>query len=140
VENVVFLAPFSDRSATTRRTRRQQFLSGMPVPGVCALFLKPLDHVAQRAEIFQPSVAAIAVENDDRHAPKALPRDAPIRAPRNLTITGLAVKTSLPLYSGRPSVYTPRSSNGAYVSKPYFCPVLKSSTPCPGAVCTMPLP
>src|SRR5260370_22408217 len=50
----------------------------MLIPRVCAFFLEPLHHVSQRQVILEPLPATLAIENDDRHPPEALPRNAPV--------------------------------------------------------------
>ena len=57
-----------------------KFFRRVLVPGVGAFFLEPFDDVAQRREILELLAAGVAVKNDDRHAPEALARDAPVRA------------------------------------------------------------
>src|SRR5260221_13707556 len=52
----------------------------MFVPRVGAFFFEPLDDVAQCFEVFKALAATFAVKNDDRRAPEALARDAPIGA------------------------------------------------------------
>ncbi len=78
VQNVVFLTPFF-RTARTFCSRGQQLLRGVFVPGVSALFFKPLHHVAQRHKIIELLAARIAEKHDNRHTPEALPRNAPVR-------------------------------------------------------------
>src|SRR5262245_23142755 len=50
----------------------------MLVPGVRALFREPLDHVAEGFKILKLLAAAIAEENDNRHAPETLAGNAPV--------------------------------------------------------------
>src|SRR5713226_5556729 len=78
IQNVVFLAPLR-RPTRAPRACRQQFLRTVFVPGVGAFFFKPFHDIAQRFEIFEALSASLAVEDDDRHTPEALARDAPVR-------------------------------------------------------------
>jgi len=59
---------------------RQKLVWRVLIPRIVALFFKPTHNVAQSAEIFQACSARVAIENDNGHAPKALARDAPVRA------------------------------------------------------------
>src|SRR5215469_3193512 len=64
-------------------------------------------------------------------------------APRDFTrsmIGWFASHTRLPVYSGKPLRRIPFSSTLLVASSPYFIPVMKSSAPCDGAVCTTPVP
>src|SRR5438270_7487444 len=51
----------------------------MLVPGVGTFFFEPLQNVAQRLVILETLSAALAIKNDDRDAPEALPRNSPVR-------------------------------------------------------------
>ncbi len=79
VENIVFLAPLC-RTAGALCSGRQKLVWRVLIPRIGALFFKPTHNVAQSAEIFQACSARVAIENDNGHAPKALARDAPVRA------------------------------------------------------------
>ena len=92
IQNVGFLAPLR-RAAGALRSRRQQFLGGMRVPGVRAFALEKRQHVAQRREILQLLAARVAIKNDQRHAPEALPRNAPVRPLGDHVVNALVVPT-----------------------------------------------
>ena len=55
-------------------------------------------------------------------------------------IFGFASKICIPAYGPASAVKCPVASTGLRIGKPYFIPVSKSSAPCPGAVCTTPVP
>ena len=56
-------------------------------------------------------------------------------------MVGLAsLSTLVPAKGPASAVRLPASSTGQSTGSPYFLPVLKSSTPWPGAVCTRPVP
>ena len=50
----------------------------MREPGVRALLAEPFDDVMQRLHIVKQLAALVAVENQQRHAPESLPRNAPV--------------------------------------------------------------
>ena len=52
----------------------------MFVPGVRAFFFEPFDDIAKCGVIVELFATALAEEDDDGHTPKALARDAPVRA------------------------------------------------------------
>ena len=59
-------------------SRRKKFFGGVFVPSVGTFFFEPLQDIAQRGEIVKLFAAAFAEEHDDRNAPEALARDAPV--------------------------------------------------------------
>src|SRR5262249_17532950 len=71
VENVVFLAPLG-LAARAFRSGGQQFFRRVFVPGVCAFFFEPLDHVSQQPKILEALAATFAIKNDNRRAPEPL--------------------------------------------------------------------
>ena len=50
----------------------------MREPRVGALFFEPFHDVAQRGKILQQLAALLAIEHNQRHAPEALARNAPV--------------------------------------------------------------
>jgi hypothetical protein len=50
----------------------------MLIPGVSAFFFEPLHDIAQSRIIFEALAAALAIKNDDGHAPKTLAGNAPV--------------------------------------------------------------
>src|SRR5258707_4652426 len=71
----------------------------MLVPCVGAFLLEPFDDIPQRRVILQPLPATIAIENDDRDAPEALPRNAPVRALFDHLVHPVFAPRSNPLHS-----------------------------------------
>ena len=55
----------------------------MRVPGVSAFPLEPADNLTERGEIIKPLATFVAIEDDQRHAPNALPRNTPVGTMRN---------------------------------------------------------
>src|SRR5882724_13424059 len=72
----------------------------MLIPGVSAFFLEPFDDIAERCEIFELRTASVAEKHDDRHAPEALARDAPVRAFLNHFVDALFAPARNPLDVG----------------------------------------
>src|ERR1700676_2592319 len=70
----------------------------MRVPGVRALHLEKTQNIAESRKILQYRVALVAVKDDQRHAPKTLPRNAPIRPLGNHVVDSLAAPGRRPNY------------------------------------------
>src|SRR5580704_12291316 len=77
IEDVRFFPPFC-LTAGAVRSRRQQFFGGMSEPGVGAFAFKKRQNMAQHGGVLQLSAASVTIKNDQRHAPEALTRNAPI--------------------------------------------------------------
>ena len=80
IEDVGLLAEGGATAARAVRAGGQQLAGRPQVPGVGRFPAKNLHRVAQRGDVGQPLAALLAIKSDDGHAPKALPRDAPVWA------------------------------------------------------------
>src|SRR5713101_6249888 len=69
----------------------------MPVPGISAFTLEPLQDIPQRSKVLELFAARFAEEDDDRDAPEALPRDAPVGPLRDHLVDAVFAPTWEPL-------------------------------------------
>ena len=97
VENIALLAPLC-AAAIAGGASRKQFFGGMRVPGVRAFFFKPANHLPKRGEILQPLAAFITIENHQRHAPDALPRNAPVGTMRDHLVNAFLAPLGRPFH------------------------------------------
>ena len=63
-------------------------------------------------------------------------RSAPRLSRSEITVSSASF-TNTPSYG--PSVYFPSPPTGQYAGSPFSIPTIKSSRPCPGAMCTIPV-
>ena len=83
VEDVVFFAELRRRRILRSRAGRHQFGGGALVPDVGGVLGEELDDAVEDLAIRDRLAAAFAVEDDDRNAPDALARDAPVGTVRD---------------------------------------------------------
>src|SRR5438132_13696124 len=77
IENVGF---FAERRAAARAAKvgREEIADGMLEPGVSAFAAEEIDDARKKFRRRNRLRALLAVQNGERHAPKPLPRDAPV--------------------------------------------------------------
>ena len=97
VEDVVLFAPFL-AAASANCAFGKQFLGGMRVPRIRSFALEPANHLAQRPNILQPGAAFVAIEDHQRHAPHALPRNTPVWAMRDHLVNAFAAPFRRPFH------------------------------------------
>ncbi len=83
IQNVGLLGEFRAAAFGARVPRRQQLRRAPLVPDIRRVLGKERDDSVQNLAVRHRFAAALAVEHDDRHAPDALPRDAPVGAHRD---------------------------------------------------------
>ena len=80
IQDVLLLAELRPRALLAGHSRCHELLDRFRVPSVHTLLFNDIGHVVEGRLIRTGLLARLAIEDGDRHSPRALTRDAPIRA------------------------------------------------------------
>ncbi len=83
IENVVLFREFRRSALRADGSRRHQFGGGLLEPDIGGMLCEQIHHAVQNLPIGQRIPARRAIEHDDRHAPDALARNAPVGPARD---------------------------------------------------------
>src|ERR1051325_11808374 len=82
IQNVLFLAELCRAAVAALRPGWKKLRGGLHVPSISSFPCKYLNDVRERMVIREKLITFCAIEHHNRHAPDALPRDAPVRPRR----------------------------------------------------------
>src|SRR6185437_3090156 len=99
VENIVLFAEGRAAALRAARLGTGQFLGALLEPDVGCFFGEQLHHAIENPAVDQRLLALLAIKRENRHAPDALARDAPVRARGNHIRDTLAAPIRIPFHS-----------------------------------------